>query len=208
MAAVLACGAGAVLSHRSAAMLWKLLPWRAGAVHVVVPAVGGRRRRDGLVIHRRQGLPPSAFTVRDGVPVTTVARTLSDLRGSVPNFELRQATRQAEYLGYYLGEIETDRTRSDLERAFLRLCRRHDLPTPEVNVRIGRFTADFVWREQRLIVETDGFANHRGRQAFEDDRARELEFASLGFRTRRFSDTQVGAAAAAIGASLRADLGR
>ena len=160
------------------------------------------------MIHRRPGLLPSASAVRDGVPVTPVARTLRDLRGSVAEFELRRATRQAEYLGYHLGEIKTDRTRSDLERAFLRLCRRHDLPPPEVNVRIGRFTADFVWREQRLIVETDGFANHRGRQAFEDDRARELEFASLGFRTRRFSDTQVGEAPSAVAASLRADLDR
>src|ERR671922_12174 len=73
-----------------------------------------------------------------------------------------------------LGDIETDGTRSELERAFLRLCRRHHLPEPEVNVRVAGFTVDFLWRAERLAVETDGYGAHRGRQAFEDDREREL----------------------------------
>lgn len=85
----------------------------------------------------------------------------------------------------------SDRTRSDLERAFLRLCRRHRLPTPEVNVCAGRHRVDFLWRERRLIVETDGYRYHRGKTAFEDDRARDLDLRALGFEVVRLSERQV-----------------
>jgi len=208
MAAVLACGAGAALSHRSAAELWRLLPSRDGPVHVTVPTTAGRRRRPGLRIHRIPHLTPSETTTRSGIPVTTPARTLVDLPRVVPPFVARRAARQAEYLGLPLAEIEADGTRSDLERAFLALCRRHRIPPPEVNVRIGSYTVDFLWRRQRLVVETDGYAAHRGRQAFEDDRERELELIARGFRVRRFSDRQVRQRASEVARAIRADLGR
>ena len=67
-------------------------------------------------------------------------------------------------------DIHHDRTRSDLERDFLRICGRHCLPMPEVNVEIGQCEADFVWRDLQFVVETDGYKYHRGQQAFRDDR--------------------------------------
>jgi very-short-patch-repair endonuclease len=191
MAAVLACGDGAVLSHRSAAELLELLPPGEGPVHVTAPVPGGRKKRDGIRLHRSPSLPSNATTYRDGIAVTTPARTLADLRRTIEPALFRRALREAEFRGLDLGDVPSDRSRSDLERAFLRLCRRYRLPAPEVNVEIGRFTVDFVWRRERLAVETDGYAAHRGRQAFEDDHARELELHALGYRLRRFTDRQV-----------------
>jgi very-short-patch-repair endonuclease len=207
MAAVLACGSGAMLSHRSAAELWALLIPGDGPLHVTVPTTAGRRRRPGLRIHRTPYLPDDATTRRHGIAVTTPARTLRDLRRLVSAAVLRRATRQAEYLGLDLGETDTDRTRSELERSFLQLCRRHRLPTPEVNAPIGPYTVDFLWRRQRLVVETDGYAAHRGRQAFEDDRARELYLHGRGLRVRRFSDRQIEHRAGEVAAAVRIELG-
>ena len=103
--------------------------------------------------------------------------------------------------------MATDHTRSELESALLRLCRRHRLPAPEVNVPIGPYTVDFLWREQRLVVEVDGYAAHRGRQAFEDDRERDLYLRSRGLRVRRFSEGQIARRAALIAGAIRAALG-
>jgi very-short-patch-repair endonuclease len=206
MAAVLACGASAVLSHRSAAELWELLPPTRDPIHVTVPASrGGRKGRRGLRIHRSY-LPRTDTTVRSRVPITTPARTIGDLKRTVPPATLRKAIREAEFRGLDLGDIETDGTRSELERAFLRLCRRHHLPEPEVNVRVAGFTVDFLWRAERLAVETDGYGAHRGRQAFEDDRERELALGMLGIRLRRFSNRQVHGQPARVAAAVRAAL--
>jgi very-short-patch-repair endonuclease len=206
IAATLACGEGAVLSHRSAAELWELLPPTEGSIHITVPvASGGRKKRRGLRIHR-SSLPSHDLTTRDRIPVTAPARTITDLRRCVPAATARRAIREAEYRGLHLADIETDRTRSDLERAFLRLCRRYHLPEPEVNVHVAGFTVDFLWREQRLAVETDGYRAHRGRQAFEDDRERELALGMLGIRLRRFSDRQVNGQPAHVAAAVRVAL--
>jgi very-short-patch-repair endonuclease len=204
---VLACGPRAALSHRSAAELWQLLVPGDGPIDVTVPTTAGRRRRAGLRIHRTAHLPEDAVTSRDRIAVTTPARTLGDLRRVAPPSIARRATRQAEYLGLELGEIETDGTRSDLERAFLALCRRGRVPLPEVNVTVGRYTVDFLWRRQGLVVETDGYAAHRGRQAFEDDRARELYLHARGYRVCRFADSQVEHRGAEVLAVVRAELG-
>ena len=191
MAAVLALGEGAVLSHRSAAELWNLLPATDGLVDVTVSKAGGRRKRSGLRIHRSSSLPRTATTIRNQIAVTTPARTIAELPRVVPPQQVRRAIRQAEVRGYRLGGVEKDRTRSELEYAFLRLCRRHRLPAPEVNVRVGSFEVDFLWRRAHLVVETDGYRYHRGAAAFEADRARELELGRLGYTLRRFSYRQV-----------------
>ena len=95
-------------------------------------------------------------------------------------------------LGLAVEEGETlDRTRSDLERDFLRLCRRHGLSAPEVNVRVGRHLVDFLWRERMLVVETDGYGYHSGRAAFEDDRTRDLDLRGLGYEVLRLADRQL-----------------
>jgi very-short-patch-repair endonuclease len=206
MAAVLAGGRGAVLSHCSAAELWQLLPPRVGSIDITIPTTSGRRRRPGIRVHRSPSLTRSLATRRNGIAVTTPARTIADLRRSVPETQYRKALRQAEFLGLDLGEIESDHTRSELERAFLALCRRHGLPLPEVNVRVGRHTVDFLWRQHRLVVETDGYAAHRGRQAFEDDRARDLELHARGYRVRRFTDRQVHQLPRAVADAVRGTL--
>lgn len=137
--------------------------------------------------------------------MTTPARTLADLAVAISAGEHRQAIREAEFRGYATG-LETDGTRSEPEAAFLRLCRRHRLAMPEANVPIGRFTVDFLWRERHLVVEVDGYKAHRGRQAFEDDRGRELELGGLGYRVRRFSAAQIAHRSDAVAALMRAEL--
>jgi very-short-patch-repair endonuclease len=112
--------------------------------------------------------------------------------------------RQAEFKELPFGPgIETDGTRSDLERDFLRLCRRHGLSAPQVNVNVGRWTVDFLWREARLVVETDGYDYHRGRIAFQDDKARDLDLRRLGYEVRHFSEEQVNERPAEVAEDLR-----
>jgi very-short-patch-repair endonuclease len=167
---------------------------------VSVAGAGGRNRRDAVRVHRSRTLAPSHVIKRLGIPVTTPARTIADLRsalrrrhrGAVSERELRRAIRQAGVLGLQIGaEMEVVRTRSELEHLFLRLCRRHELPVPEVNARIGSLEVDFLWRDRRLIVETDGYRYHRGRSAFEGDRDRDLRLKSLGYEVIRLSYRRV-----------------
>lgn len=208
MAAVLSCGEGAALSHRSAAELWGLLRSREGLVHVLMPIRTGRRQRGGLRLHSSRSLRREMVTRRLRIPVTTPARTIEDLRRTAPAWEVRRATRQAEFLKLPLGPaIQTDGSRSDLETDFLALCDRHGLPRPEVNVKVGRFTVDFLWRAERVAVETDFYEYHRGRVAFRDDRGRDLELRRLGYAARRYSEEQVNEEAAEVAADLRDALG-
>ena len=194
---------GAALSHRSAAELWELLPRRGDSVDVVVPGNGGRRRRTGIRVHRSRTIATGEVTLRRGIPVTTPARTIADLRGAVTPRLVRRATRQAEILGLLNGSgIVTDRTRSDLERDFLRFLRHHRLPPPEVNVGVGRWIVDFLWRSDRLVVETDFHAYHRGTVAFEDDHQRDLQLRRLGYSVHRYTGAQLRSHPAEIAAEL------
>jgi very-short-patch-repair endonuclease len=145
-------------------------------------------------------------TVRDRIPVTTVARTLVDIRATLAPYLVRRAVREAEFLGLALGEIKTDRTRSELERYFLRLCRRYGLPLPEVNVLIDGMTVDFLWREARLVVETDSYATHGGTVAFDNDRERDLRLRRLGYSVHHFSEQQLQVAPAAVAEDVAAAL--
>jgi very-short-patch-repair endonuclease len=204
MAAVLACGDRAAVSHGSAAALWGFLALPVGPVDVATPSRSGRIARPGIRLHRFESLTPGETTRRSGIPVTTPARTIADLSGTVPAWQWRRAVRQAEVSGLALGAgTTTDRTRSDVERDFLRLCRRHDIPSPEVNVRVGRWTVDFLWPRQRLAVETDSYRYHRGTIAFEDDHARDLGLRRRGFEVRRFTGRQIRNEPALIVADLR-----
>ena len=202
MAAVLACGDGAVLSHLSAAELWGI--WRrvrrpsearrveVPDVYVTVPRTSGVRKRTGIVLHRSSTLIARHCTSQDGIPVTTPARTLDDLRPLLSPAQFAAAVREAEFLRLRIDEgIESDRARTDLEQAMLALCRRHRLPRPEVNVKVDRYEVDFLWRDQRLIVEVDGWEAHRGRSAFEEDRARDARLAVLDYEVVRFTWRQL-----------------
>jgi predicted transcriptional regulator of viral defense system len=123
MAAVLACGEGAVLSHRSAAALWGLEPkprgrWENQPADVTLSADGGRAGRAGIRLHRSSTLLPSQTTIRNAIPVTKPARTLADLRRTISAREWRAALRQAEYLRLPLdGLFAPDGTRSESEAA-------------------------------------------------------------------------------------------
>jgi very-short-patch-repair endonuclease len=198
-----------VLSHASAAALWEIRPSRAANVDVTVPARSGRPNRQGIRVHRSSTLRPEDVTVNRGIPVTTVARTLIDLADTLPTQPLKRAVHEAEYRGLLdVAELERvvernpgrrgkrvldlaggppELTRSELENRFLELCRAHSLPSPTVGARINGYEVDFVWPEQRLIVETDGLAAHRTRQAMERDRERDRRLLRAGFRTIRLT---------------------
>jgi very-short-patch-repair endonuclease len=120
--------------------------------------------------------------------------------------ELERAIAQSEVLRLPIGRqpgLRHEPTRSELERRFLRLCRRHGLPKPEVNVRVGPFEVDFLWRDRSLVVETDGFRFHGGRAAFEGDRARDAELKLLGYEVLRFTHRQVVSEASLVARTLR-----
>jgi very-short-patch-repair endonuclease len=217
MAAVLACGEGAVLSHMSAAALWALLKPEDGPIDISIPSQSGRRRREGIRIHRcaslatteplgpsRQSRLGPAMTVRHGLPVTSVPRTLADLRRDrCPEHLVRRATRQAELRKYALPPATSQRrTRSDLEDDFLSFLSRHRLPLPEVNVKVGRWEVDFLWRAARLAVETDFYDYHRGSVAFEDDHQRDLDLRRLGYTVHRYTGAQFRSYPAEIAAEL------
>jgi very-short-patch-repair endonuclease len=209
MAAVLAVGPPAVLSHRAAAALWRLLAWRAGIVDVTVRGDAGRQRREGIRVHRSRTLPSSGCTRRSNIPVTTPARTLTDLRRYLTDPEFNTALRQAEVQGYAVDGVAIagrEPTRSELEHRLMALCRRHRLPLPECNAPVGRHQADFLWRDARLIAETDGWRFHRGRASFELDRSREAELARAGYEVMRFSWRQVTNEPGAVAAAVRGRL--
>jgi very-short-patch-repair endonuclease len=192
------------------------LPLPQAPCDVIVAGNGGRSRRSGVRVHRSRSLLPADVTLCRGIPITTPTRTIADLReaistrrsGAIASHELRKAIRQANVLGLPVGAKDAKvRTRSDLEGAFLLLCRRHRLPPPEVNVRIGPYLVDFLWRERRLVVETDSYLYHRGEVAFQDDHARDLELMRRGFEVLRLSELQLDGESAQVAEVLAAKLG-
>jgi very-short-patch-repair endonuclease len=210
LAAVLACGPGAVLSHLNAAALWELCRVGNGPVHVTVAGENGRKRRRGIVLHRSSTLLPSHTTVENSIPVTKPARTLADLRRTLPGYRfapiLRRAERRWPDIGVRNGELE-DPARTELERRLLALCRRHSLPEPECQVIIGPYTVDFLWPDADLIVEVDGWETHGTRSAFEDDRERDAWLTARGYRVVRFTWRQVTNDGPKVAQTLRAILG-
>jgi very-short-patch-repair endonuclease len=226
LAAVLACGESAALSHRSAAALWDLLDSSPGWPEVTVP-VGRAKDVEGVRLHRSRNLP-KAITTRRGVPVTSLERTLADLADVVPQATLHRAAQQAEFLRRKLGPAgdpwryangrrgapnlrtlpllrgKVGMTRSELERRMLRLCRQAGLPEPECNAVIAGEHVDFVWRDARLIVETDGGDAHLTAAAFESDRRRDVELMVAGWRVARFTWAMVRAERSRIAARLAA----
>lgn len=224
MAALLAAGPGAVLSHRSAAELHGLLPpLPETAIDVTVPTQ--RRRRRGVRVHRHR-LVTSEMTHRAGLPVTTVARTLRDLASFLSEHELERAAAEAEVRGLIVaadlcsgpgsGSRRLDAvlqagpalTRSEAERRLLALVRGARLPPPRVNSRVGRYEVDFCWSDHRLIVEVDGFAYHGSRAAFERDRIRDADLQEAGYRVLRLTWHQLTAEPIRVVARLARTLSR
>jgi hypothetical protein len=214
IAAVLACGPGAALSHRSAAALHGLREFGGARIEVTVPKRSSRRHA-GIQLHRSTTLAPTDITRVNNIPVTTVARTLIDLADVIGRRPLERAFDQAEVLEAFdlvalqdqlarnvgrhkavgivravLNEhyVGTTLTESEFEEAFLGLVRQLGLPQPEVQAWLdlgdggSMVKADFLWRAQRVVVETDGRKWHTTSQRFENRAERDQRLLVAGWR--------------------------
>jgi very-short-patch-repair endonuclease len=232
MAAMLACGEGAALSHNSAASIWGIRTPRPGPVDVTLPS-RSNRSRSGIRLHRARALDPSDLRHHDGLLLTAPARTLIDLAQAISHRDLDRAYEQALVLGIMRSaELQTtlerspgrrgapairallnlDRrsalTRSEAEMRLLSLLRDAELTPTDVNVRVGRHEVDFLWRPERLVVEVDGFTYHASRAAFERDRLRDANLQAAGYRVVRITWRQLQERPAAVVARLAQALAR
>jgi very-short-patch-repair endonuclease len=230
MAAVLAAGPGAALSHRSAAQLWGLLPELSIAPEVTRP--GYFRSRPKIRAHQSL-LPPDELTQIDGIPVTALSRTLFDLAAIGGRRQLENAFNEAEVRGLtdklsiadlikrypgrrgavalraILADEERARgiTKKELEARFAVALAATDLPQPRRNADLavgGRFfEVDCLWQQQKLIIELDGRATHGTARAFEGDRERDRLLQVEGWRVVRITWRQLRDDAPALMADLR-----
>jgi hypothetical protein len=209
MAAVLACGPNAVLSHRSAARLWGIRPDNRRRVDVTVPG-RGLRARNGIQPHSVRKLELRDVIKIDGIPVTSLPRTLLDLAEVVPKDHVIRAITEAERQQLIdlnalnellarsrgrrghrpLREILADAviepaTREEFEHRFFHFCVEAGLPRPKINTLVEGYEVDFAWPDQELIVELDSWAFHRHRKAFEDDRERDTVLQLADYRVIR-----------------------
>jgi very-short-patch-repair endonuclease/predicted transcriptional regulator of viral defense system len=231
MAAVLAYGPKAVLSHRSAAGLWGILGDSRATTDISLPRPSARPRA-GIEVHRSTTLTAHDVTTHDAIPCTTLARTLLDLADAIDRRGVERAVDQAEVLRLFdLRAVEDVLSRgngrrgagvlravladydgptltdSEFEERFLAVCRRARLPTPEVNQWIaledGEVKADFLWRAEHLVIETDGYGPHGTRRAFEADRRRDRRLRLAGYETFRFTWRELIEEPAEIAETLR-----
>jgi uncharacterized protein DUF559/putative AbiEi antitoxin of type IV toxin-antitoxin system len=217
LAAVLACGEGAVLSHVSAAVHWGLLTYDPPQPHVTAPA--SRAGAPGIRLHRTRSLDARDTTTNRGIPITTLARTLLDVAATAPRNHLEHAIGLAirnqlydhrailDLLERHRGRLGTRAlrtataddpafTRGELERRFRALCRRAGLPQPLSNVEVADadlhpHEVDFYFPAYGLIVETDGWRDHGTRVAFERDRAKDAALVAAGYVVLRFTKRQI-----------------
>lgn len=214
MAAVLGCGSGAALSYGSAAALWGVERERKGAIEVSIP-VSSARQHDGVLVYRRPNLGTAEVVLRNGIPVTSVVRTLIDIAGRLDGANLERAVNEADRLGLIdpgallevlgqhpgkhgvgplremLGKRTFRLTDSELERRFLRLVAETGLPMPLTQQRLNGFRVDFLWPDLRLVVETDGLTYHRTPAQQARDRVRDQAHLTAGFTPLRFTHAQV-----------------
>ena len=228
IAAVLALGDSALLSHFPAAVLWGLRPPPARAMHVTVIArnVSGPK---GIRVHKIRALHPSDARSRHGIPTTSPARTLLDLATQATQRDLDRAVNQARVTKlvsdtslneqfsrypHHRGraalrttlQLEPAFTRSKGERLLLALVKKARLPNPLTNTELHGYEADHLWRDQRLVVEVDGYDVHSTRAAFEADRRRDAELQSRGYRVLRVTWRQLTEEPEAVVANLSAAL--
>ena len=232
VAALFACGPESVVSHRSAGRLWKLPAFRNWRTPVDV-TVPGRDpgRKPGIEIHRARKLRPRDVRRLGGIPLTAPARTLLDVAALLAFDDLVVAfadARQrqllpdrdvAELLARSRGRrgakalrrvVELGNgdglTRSQAERRLLALVRAAGLHLPKANARVGRFEVDFLWQDQKLIVEVDGYAFHSGERSFERDRERDATLVAGGYVVVRVTWRQLIARQQAVVARIAAAL--
>jgi very-short-patch-repair endonuclease len=227
MGAVLACGAGALLSHWSGAALRDLVRESGASIHVTTPG-GSRLNVEGIVKHRARNLSSDDYDEVDGIPITSLARTLLDLAPAMPHWRLARALEDAErrdLLDVHAIRLVCDRnrghrgaapllrqlgrlgpvpdTRSALERRFAAFCRRNGLPRPTFNSLISGLEVDASWPGRRLVVELDGWQYHRTRDAFERDRTRDARLAMAGYQVLRLTWRRLDEEPAEVASSLR-----
>jgi hypothetical protein len=231
LAAVLACGDGAVLSHFDAAALWDMAPNRSSRIHVTRPSTSGRAPDPARIrLHRVGTLRAWEGTRTEGIPATTPARTLLDLSRHLRPRAIEDVIRRADRLGLFdllavrrcldehprqpgaprlrrllddLYGVGAADLRSVLEVRFLQLCDDHGLPAPLANARVAGMLVDFLWPETRLIVETDGYVYHSTRAAFERDRDRDQHLTLAGYTVVRFTYHQVTQTPEAVAHRIR-----
>jgi hypothetical protein len=221
MSAVLACGDGAALSHRSAATLWGIRNGEGPAVDVTVPTRNGRRR-PGISVDRAP-LTAEDVTTRSGIPVTTVARLLADLAFAIDDDDLVRAVREAQFRRFFdlaaveraharrpsaaLGRILEDLAPSEsrLEDDFLRLLDRHGIPRP-VKATLCGHPVDFFWPQAALVVETDGVQAHSTLDAFQRDRSQTNVLQLAGYLVLRFTTADIRRRPGQVAAQIRAAL--
>ena len=185
MAAVLACGRGAVLSHRSAAQLYGLIRY-SGPIEITAPT---QHQRPGLIVHRSR-LTDRDVTRHWGIPTTSPARTLTDLAHTLDPASLTRAVNEARLahllvvddLPAKFGTQPARPTRSAFEDAFRTFCTRHRLPQPQINTIVAGYEVDAYWPTHRLIAELDGEEFHHD---FEADRAKDADLVEAGLRVVR-----------------------
>ncbi len=214
MAAVLACGPEALLSHRSAAELWGIRVRHATQIEISV-SVHVTRSVPAIRLHRRRSLRSSDRSLRRGIPLTSPIRTLVDLAACVPQAQLEVAVNEAdkrnlvdpEQLRSALETMKGQRgvaclrrlldrrtfrlTDSELERRFLPIARAAGLPVPETRRKLNGFRVDFFWPDLGLVVETDGLRYHRTPAQQTRDRLRDQAHAAAGLTALRFTHAQV-----------------
>ena len=232
MAAVLACGEGAVVSHRSAAALWELLPHPGPSAPVdILAPMPERGRRPGIRARHTSTLQKSETTTWNRIPVTTPARTVLDLAGELRMQELERVIARLEREGLAAtgelsslvarhprrpgvgmlrallsGDASPALTRSQAEDRFLALVRKAHLALPEANVGVGGYEVDFLWRSKRLAVEVDGYSFHSSRRAFKRDRRRDSILSLKGLRVLRITWSQIVEEPEAVAALLAHNL--
>jgi very-short-patch-repair endonuclease len=216
MAAVLALGRGAYISHLSGARIRGYLPYPAPCDRVDV-SVAGRKptSRPGIRVHRAGRLVRADVEIVDSIPVSSPARTLIEIAATEPQLldlaydeavfrRAVKATAIAEIIQRFEGsrgvaalralhedEAADDRSRLEGEKRLRALIAAAGLPRPTVNAPIGRYRVDFLWPDQRVIVEMDGFAQHGKRRSFESDRARDADLQASGYRVIRVTWRQL-----------------
>jgi very-short-patch-repair endonuclease len=214
MAAVLAAGPGAVLSYNRAAELHGIRQSHQVKVDVTIPK-GHRSDRPTIRIHSST-LDPEDIATVDGIPVTSVARTILDLAGVLDEDQLLQVIEEGDRLGTFdLRAIERAMARrpksggvaklrhiladyrdapdlrSKLERDFYALIKTAGLPPPQLNTMVAGFLVDVCWPQWRLVVELDGRGFHDRRRAFETDRIKDAKFQRHGYRILRITYKRV-----------------
>ena len=230
LAAVLAVGPGAALSHRDAAGLHGIRPANHRRIDVTTPK-RGRESHPRIEVHHAV-LGPLDVTVIRGIPVTSVARTLIDLAGAIPQDHLAKALNRAELnrvldvkaietalkrlrgrsgpghakLRAALAELADHGpalTRSELEDRFLALLAFHHLPRPKTNFHVEGHEIDAVWPERKLAVELDGYASHHDKPTFQRDREKGNALTRAGWRLLRYTYDDVVRNPARVVAELR-----